>query len=362
MKITEEQWQKAAALRRKLHEIPEQSMQEKQTKACLMEFLRVETDLQLVDHGTWFYAVWEGAPGEAAIAFRADMDAVQGADGSCHHVCGHDGHSANLALFALWLNENRPKKTVLLLFQPGEENGAGGALCREIFAEREIAMIYGFHNIPGAPLGEVLLRDGTFACASTGLAIHVVGAPTHAAYPEAGINPAGAIAALLIEVDRYLQQPHRGVLLSTVIGIDLGSSSYGVAAAKGTLRLTLRGEFHEEFLSLLTFVKDRAKALAQRDGLRIEMQEIEMFPATENDLEAVQNLREAAERANCPVRMLAEPFRWSEDFGWYLQRHRGAFFGVGAGEDCPQLHTAEYEFRDSVMQTAVRVFVALCEA
>ena len=29
------------------------------------------------------------------------------------------------------------------------------------------------------------------------------------------------------------------------------------------------------------------------------------------------------------VEKLAKPMRWSEDFGWYLMKPRGAFFGVG---------------------------------
>lgn len=37
----------------------------------------------------------------------------------------------------------------------------------------------------------------------------------------------------------------------------------------------------------------------------------------------------------------------------------GAFFGVGDGEDHAQLHTAEYEFPDEIMKTAVAMLVGL---
>lgn len=65
-------------LRQQLHNIPEPSMQEKKTKKTLIEFLQAETDLKIVDCGSWFYAWKKGVnkTAQGAIAFRADMDAV----------------------------------------------------------------------------------------------------------------------------------------------------------------------------------------------------------------------------------------------------------------------------------------------
>ena len=53
------------------------------------------------------------------------------------------------------------------------------------------------------------------------------------------------------------------------------------------------------------------------------------------------------------------PMRWSEDFGHYLHRCRGAFFGVGAGEDHPQIHTEHYEYPDTLLEPTVEAFRAL---
>ena len=49
----------------------------------------------------------------------------------------------------------------------------------------------------------------------------------------------------------------------------------------------------------------------------------------------------------------------SEDFGHYLHRCRGAFFGVGAGEDHPQIHTEHYEYPDTLLEPTVEAFRAL---
>lgn len=81
-------------------------------------------------------------------------------------------------------------RNVFLLFQPAEETGAGAAPCCELFEKESVAEIYGAHNLPGFPEGEIYTRPGTFACASRGVTLRFQGAPTHAAYPENGKNPA----------------------------------------------------------------------------------------------------------------------------------------------------------------------------
>ena len=46
-------------------------------------------------------------------------------------------------------------------------------------------------------------------------------------------------------------------------------------------------------------------------------------------------------------------------FGWYLQQCPGAFFGIGAGPDCPALHTSRYEYPDALLEPAAEAFLQL---
>lgn len=353
----------AQALRQKLHAIPEKSMEEYKTKSTLIHFLQKHTSLDIVDQGSWFYARYLVDPQDPAICFRADYDAVTDADGVSRHLCGHDGHASNLAVFGKWITDHKPTKNIILLFQPGEESGEGGKICCDIFQKENIREIYGFHNIPGYPMGTVLLRKGTFACASTGLCLQFTGKTTHAAHPENGINPAKAVSELILAIDRYINHPqeHKGMILSTVIGIDLGSSSYGVSASEGTLRLTVRAEYYQEFQKLLTYIEDQIQLLQSQYGLTITWEQIETFPSTENDETAIRKLEQVALQKQLPVMELSDPFRWSEDFGWYLQQKPGALLGIGAGEDCPPLHTANYEYRDAITETALILFSSIIE-
>lgn len=346
-------------LRKKLHEIPELAFQEKKTKSCLMEYIAESSELEITDCGLWFYAVWHGTDETESIAFRADFDAVCGKDACPGHYCGHDGHAAILAGFAEYLTYIRPVKTIYLIFQPAEEIGKGALLCRKLLDKHQISEIYGFHNIPGYEKNSILLLNGTFACASTGLEIAVTGEPSHAAYPEAGKNPALVIAQMIIGLQEILNKEHQGMVLGTVIGIDVGSNAYGVSASKGILRLTVRGEMESEFKALIQEIQYLAKELTASGGMNCVVTEIERFPATENHPACVERLKNTAVQLKKKIVIPEEPFRWSEDFGYYLQKTQGAFFGVGAGQEYPQLHTDSYVFPDDIVPTVLDIYEGL---
>ena len=154
------------------------------------------------------------------------MDAVCAKGGQPGHYCGHDGHSSILAGLALYLDKGKTElnRDVYFIFQPAEETGQGAKLCLPLLEEKKIGEIYGLHNIPGYPKNHILIKEGTFACASTGIEIRMTGTPSHAAYPEAGKNPGFALAKLLLEVEKLTEQVNetRGFVRMTLIGMEIG--------------------------------------------------------------------------------------------------------------------------------------------
>ena len=158
-----------------------------------------------------------------------------------------------------------------------------------------------------------------------------------------------------------VQEKHKGIVLGTVIGIEAGSHSYGVSAGDGTLRLTLRAEYQDEYDTLVTTIEEKAKALAIAQGLSVEISRVEEFPATINDKECVDRIWKITHRLNQKVTYAKEPFRWSEDFGYYLQKTKGAFIGVGCGVDHPALHTMEYEFDDEIIESVIGIYKEISE-
>lgn len=347
------------ALRRALHRCPEISGQEVKTKALLMDFLRRNTTLELCPCGEGFYAAHrENAAAKPALALRADYDALATADGGAAHLCGHDGHAAALCGAALAAEGYTFGRNVFFLFQPAEETGAGAAACTELFDRERVDVIYGAHNLPGFPFGQVVTRPGTFACASRGVILRFGGKPTHAAYPEHGVSPALAVGKLLCALPEFAApERYTGMTLCTVIGVQMGEKAFGAAAANAEVWLTLRAEHDADLAALETAVLQLAQALAQEHALTFAQERQDVFPATENTPECAQEVLE-----RCNGSLLDAPMRWSEDFGHYLQRCPGAYFGIGAGEDHPALHTEHYEYPDALLEPTIHAFLALMNA
>ena len=116
-------------------------------------------------------------------------------------MCGHDGHMATLLSTAQTLLSNVHKipsnKTVRLLFQPAEE-GPGGALpmLKEACLDN-VDEIYGFHNRPIFPEGDIRVKKGPTMAATTKVQITVHGKGGHGSLPHLVRDVISAGAAIL---------------------------------------------------------------------------------------------------------------------------------------------------------------------
>lgn len=370
---------RVVALRRELHAHPELSGEEAGTAACLREFLLPSGPARLLDGlgGHGLAAVFQ-APGQASgptVALRAELDAlpIQETGGLPHasvldgvaHLCGHDGHLAMLAGVALSLREQPLRRgRLVLLFQPAEETGEGA---RAVAADRrwrdlDVDYVFALHNLPGYPLGQVLLKEGPFAAGSVGLVIRLHGRTAHAAYPEQGLSPALALSRLVPAlVSLPVDLEAAGALaLVTVVHARLGAVAFGTSPGDAEIMATLRSDSD----AVLDALRERAVTLARREAVRddlgCEVSWVEEFPVTENDSLAVATARRAAAAAGLTVTSPgASPFRWSEDFGWFTQEATGALVGLGSGVGQPGLHAPDFDFPDQLLPLGIRFYAGL---
>jgi amidohydrolase len=359
------------ALRHELHSNPELSMQEAWTKGYLMDFLKRHTALEIVDRGEWFYAAYNAGEGKPCIAFRADIDAIAMDDRidrsytsknlGVAHKCGHDGHSAILAGFAMEVDQNGADKNSVFLFQPGEETGEGAKCCLSLFDERKIDEMYALHNMPGIPYGAVALKNGTMFCASKGLEMRFTGASAHASQPEKGKNPAYAMAEVISAIPTiYAPEKYKGLVLCTVVHIEAGEKAFGIAAGEGSLWLTCRGQFEEEMEASINELSTFALSTSKKYGIQCSFSFSDEFPETKNHEESADKVRAVCNKMGVPVREMKLPYRSSEDFGHFLKHTKGAIFLVGMG-DGPAIHTVEYDFSDGLIEPSVELLKALVE-
>lgn len=358
-------------LRAELHAHPEISEHEENTRRRLMDFIRTHGNAEIHDMKRWFYVEIPGKVGDETIAIRADHDSIVNTLGEPFHGCGHDGHSTILCGLAWLLSDYPVAPNAILVFQHAEENGVGAKEIVPTLKDLGVDRMYGLHNFPGAPLGEIITRIGTFFCASTGLRLAFKGKQSHAAEPEKGNNPAFAVAQILSEIEplstlaenhtrKWRGQVYEQMILATVVHAEIGErDKFGISPANGQLDFTLRAEKLSDLERLCQQVETLSQGLADEYGLELTTEYTDTFPDTANPESEVERMQKILNAQGKELLNLAEPFRPSEDFGWYLNEFPGCYVGLGSGEDHVPLHHDDFEFPDEIIQPGIEFFYGI---
>ena len=344
-------------IRKALHEHPQTAGNEQFAHDLIVRHLQELHPDRVYTHvgGCGVVAVWGKDPHAPTVAFRADTDALP-----IGHRCGHDGHTAILLRLAELVDGLSPTDNILLLWQPAEETGTGARAVLEsgILQQYTIVRFFGLHNLPGYPLGTVVLCPRTFAAASTGVVYHLDGRETHASTPELGINPGLAVAEIVKRFDAF-NRPDGEFRQSTLICVYLGSPAFGTSAGHAEVMFTLRAFTNDEMEHLIREANQAVEEISARHGLEVSRMLQEPFRATENYGDAVEEIAKAADEVPLRVCYQMEPNRWSEDFAEYLVHYKGAMFGIGSGVHQPELHHPDYTFPDALVEPAAQLFFRL---
>ena len=364
-------------LRRQLHENAELSGREQGTADIIRHFLassRPHAVLCGLGGGAGLAMIYHGEGPGPTIVVRSDLDALPiretrelahcSKNPEVSHKCGHDGHMAILAGLALRLQQTGLRAgKVVLLFQPAEETGAGAleVINDARFAELRADHIFALHNLPGYPLGQVLIRPGVFACASRGMIIRLSGVSAHAAYPEMALNPNRAFIEILQGLSQ-LSASLNSLSLVTVVYARLGEITFGTTPGSAEIMATLRSDRDEHLDRLAQEAEELARRAVRDSGLGLDITWREKFSTTVNDRDAVEIVRQAAAACGMGIYPMDEPFRWSEDFGEFLGTIPGALFCIGAGEDHPPLHHPDYDFPDELIAAGICIFEQIVQS
>ncbi len=357
--------------RRDLHQHPELSGEELRTQKKVIEFCeKLNPTLVQPLGNTGVAVVFDSHQEGETVLIRGDMDAlpIQEVNTFEHastrpevsHKCGHDGHTTVLCGLAKLFSENPIEKgKVVLLFQPAEENGKGAQaiLNDELFYQNEPDWVFAFHNLPGYPLHQVVVKEGAFTASAKSIIIKLKGKTSHAAEPELGYNPAKAMAEIIEESLSLAVTDIKSesFFLVTPVYLTMGEKAYGVSAGYGEVHLTLRSFSNAIMDAQSAQIAEKAKAIAATHQLQPIISYTEVFAANENNSEAVQLIKDSVENEK-QLTVRDQPFKWGEDFGLFTQKYKGAMFGIGSGEDSPALHNPDYDYPDEITPTAVNLF------
>jgi amidohydrolase len=364
--------------RQHLHAYPELSFDCVQTAAFIAERLR-EIGVDEIHTGiaqTGIVAIIKGEGEGPTIGLRADMDAlpmqeITGVDYASTvpgkmHACGHDGHVTMLLGAAKYLAETRRfKGRVALIFQPAEEDGAGGQAMVHagIMDQFAVQSVYGIHNAPNVPLGNFLTTPGPLMASVDTAIVKVIGKGGHGATPHECVDPVVALVAMVSAIQTIIPRNVYALdeAIISVTMLHAGTAS-NVIPEDGMFGATIRA-FKPEVRALL---KKRfyeiVEGTAQAFNVRAEIDYDWGYPATINHAanaefaaEVAREISgEAAVDANAPREM------GSEDFSYMLESRPGAYLFMGIGPNAG-LHHPAYNFNDEAAPIGASFFARLVE-
>lgn len=362
--------------RRTIHQNPELSYEEKETSNYIaneLDKLGITYKRQSDNYGIIAYFNVDNA--SKTIAFRADMDALplneetnvnySSKKSKCMHACGHDAHTAILLGFAKVLQEFKSelKNNIILVFQPAEEaspNGGAKAIINSGVLDG-IDEIYGLHVWPEANVGEVMVKKGAMMANSDHFYVSINGKSSHAAEPHKGIDALSAACNWVSNIQTFISRgldPFDNAVLT--IGTFNSGVRYNVVSELTKIEGTCRTFSSKTRDYLENSLKNSLEALDKAYGTNSVLDYQRGYPALINNDEAVDKVIKAIIKSDLKVVYKDNASTGAEDFAFYLQKYKGAFFFLGTKySGCFPLHHPKFNIDEDILLNGILVFTNL---
>ncbi|EFX39972.1 N-acetyldiaminopimelate deacetylase [Streptococcus peroris] len=333
--------------RRDLHQIPEIGLEEFETQAYLLDVIKkLIASKDFVELRTWRTGILvylHGSQPTKTIGWRTDIDGLPVNEqtglpfASKHqgrmHACGHDFHMT-IALGSLERAlEKQPKNNLLFLFQPAEENEAGGMLMykAQAFGDWLPDQFYGLHVRPDLKVGQIATNTHTLFAGTCEIKINFKGKGGHAAFPHEAKDAVVAASYFITQVQSVVSRsvnPIEGAVVT--FGVLQAGTTNNVIAETAFLHGTIRSLTQE--MSLL--VQKRVTTIAEAVAAAFDMDvEIELkqggYLPVENNPKLARELMDFFQEKEGVELIDIEPAMTGEDFGYLLSKVDGVMFWLG---------------------------------
>ncbi len=363
------------AIRRALHQIPEVGMEEFKTHALLMETLDKLLDscpfAQIQTWETGILVYLAGTEGRKTIGWRTDIDGLPIVEetglefASIHaermHACGHDFHMTIALGLLEQMLAKQPRHNLLFLFQPAEENLAGGMLMYEAgaFGDWLPDEFYGLHVRPDLKVGQLATNRATLFAGTCEVIIRFIGRGGHAAFPHTANDALVAASYFVTQAQSIVSRnvdPIEGAVV-TFGSLHAGTTN-NVIAETAFLHGTIRSLTQEMSLLVQKRVREMAQGIALSFGLEVEIElnqggylPVENNPQLADEWMTFFEEMPGVEVIDCP------PAMTGEDFGYLLSKVPGVMFWLGVDSPYP-LHNPRLNPKEEAIPFAVKHLTA----
>lgn len=356
-------------IRRHLHQIPEIGLQEYETQKYLLKMINGSIeDKPFAELKTWrtgILVMLHGSHPTKTIGWRTDIDALPveeqtglpyASTNGNMHACGHDIHMTVALGLLEKLSEKQPKENLLFLFQPAEENEAGGKLMYDenAFGTWLPDEFYGLHVRPDLHVGEIATNTHTLFAGTCEIMLTFKGKGGHAAFPHEANDALVAAAYFITQVQTIVSRnvDPLGSAVVTFGQLHAGTTNNIIAETA-----FLHGTIRALTLDVLESVKKRVQEIAQ--GVAVSFnQEVEIkliqggYLPVENDPKLAGELMAFFQNEAGVTLIDIAPAMTGEDFGYLLSKIPGVMFWLGV--DSPaSLHSNQMNPKEDVLDFAV---------
>ncbi len=365
--MPEEIFKNIVDIRRRIHMYPELNYKEVKTAAVISEELTrlgIEHETGVGVTGIVGKITSNSGKGPV-VALRADMDAIaiQEQTGlpfaskipGVMHACGHDGHVAMLLGAAALLKDKLEDGTVLLVFQPAEEGGAGALKIIESGKLEGVDAIFGCHLDRHFKPGKLVLQKGPISAYTDKFEICISGKGGHAAQPHDAVDAIVVASMLVMSLQTIVSReanPAHPLIVS--VGKIEGGAIHNAIAESASLLGTVRSTEPQVREKVLNGIKRISKAIGSLHDAKVDVKITNGYPPVTNTPEETLIAQEAARSLLGDSAVIDSDYvnMGGEDFSYYQEKIPGCFARVGAqkeGLESIPAHSAFFDIDESAL-------------
>ncbi|GJQ24429.1 MAG: amidohydrolase [Planctomycetia bacterium] len=363
-------------MRRDFHKYPETGFGEIRTSGIIAEELKrlglqVQTDIAKT--GVLGTLQVDGA--SSTVAFRADMDALpiteennldfKSQNEGMSHACGHDANMAILLGAAKLMTQLRHKlkRQVKFIFQPCEEQHPGGAkLMVEQGVIKDVNEIYGLHIDPNIPSGTFGVRAGATMAATDRIVISIIGKGGHASTPHLCVDPIVTAAEVILAIQTIVSRKVNPLSPCVVSLCQIsGGTTFNVIPDKVRIIGTVRTLAKELRYKMPILIEEAIRGITSLNNASYQFEYLKGHPPLNNPQQQVDFIQDKIIGlfGNKSVEHI-DPKMGGEDFSYYLEKIKGAYVFLGAGNiekgTNQPLHSPRFLLDEDVLSMGTALF------
>ena len=236
------------------------------------------------------------------------------------HACGHDIHITSLLAASTLLSQHTDlwRGTLILVFQPNEERGAGAQAMVDAGLYDKVPIpdvVLGGHVLP-LRAGSVTLHPGTMMAAADSFRITLFGRGGHGSMPHRCIDPVVLAAHVVVRLQSIVaREVDPGEAAVVTVGSVVAGEAENVIPETAVLKVNVRSRSEEGRRRVLGAIERVVRGECEASGCEKApvIEETTRFPLTHNEEGATRKVMEGF----------------------------GGHFGGNFGEEGPQVNASE---------------------